>query len=38
MKKNYEFANIEVLNFPDFDIVTTSNNNGDNEVDAGGSW
>ena len=38
MKKNYENASIEILSFSALDVITTSNNNGDNEVDAGGSW
>lgn len=41
MKKVYTPVELEVINLLDADIITASgnvNNNGDNDVDAGGSW
>ena len=43
MKKQYDKLSIQILNMDVVDIITASsgnnyNNNGDNEVDAGGEW
>ena len=41
MKRNYEEIFVQVLAINAQDVITTSgagNNNGDNEVDAGGDW
>ena len=39
MKKEYDETFIEIFEIAHYDVITTSgNNNGDNEVDAGGEW
>ena len=39
MKKEYDETFIEIFEIAHNDVITTSgNNNGDNEVDAGGEW
>lgn len=43
MRSNYDEISVKIININAADVITTSvavegDNNGDNEVDAGGAW